>query len=88
MAGILLPHPSTPSLRHVVSNNTAKSIGQALVSSRLDYANGVLYGISIYNIAKLQRAQNSLARVVLRAPYRISPLPLLEQLHGLPIAFV
>ena len=71
-------------IRHAVSD-TAKSIGQALVSSRLDYANGVLYGISKYNIAKLQRAQNCLARVVLRAPYRINPSPLLEQLHWLPI---
>ena len=36
-------------------------------------------------ISQLQRAQNSLAHVVLRAPYRISPSPLLEQLHWLPI---
>ena len=38
-----------------------------------------------YNIAKLQRAQNSLARVVLWASYRITPSPLLEQLHWLLI---
>ena len=50
-----------------------------------DYANVVLYGISKYNIAKLQRSQKPLARVVLRAPYRISPSPLHEQLHWLPI---
>ena len=72
-------------IRHAVSDDTAKSIGQSLVSSRFDYANGVLYGISKYNIAKLQRAQNSLARFVFRALYRISPSPLLEQLHWLPI---
>ena len=72
-------------IRHAVSDETTKSVGQALVSSRLDYANGVLYGISKYNIAKLQRVQNSLVRVVLRAPYRISPSLLLEQLHWLPI---
>ena len=45
----------------------------------------ILYGISNYNIAKLQRAQNSLARVVHRASYRMSPSSLLEQLHWLPI---
>ena len=72
-------------IRHAVSDDTAKSIGQALVSSRLDYANGVLYGISKYNIAKLQREQNSLDHVVLRASYSNSPSPLLEHFHWLPI---
>ena len=85
MSGLLLPHQSTRHIRHAVSDDTAKSIGQALVSSRLDYTNGVLYGISKCNIAKLKRAQNFLARVVLQAPYRISPSSLLEQLHWLPI---
>ena len=49
-------------ISHAVSDDTAKSIGQALVSSRLDYANGVLYGISKYNTAKLQRAHSSCSR--------------------------
>ena len=30
-------------IRHAINYDIAKSIGQALVSSRLDYANGILY---------------------------------------------
>jgi len=42
----------------------AKTVACALVNSRLDYANAVLYGTLAANIAKLQRVQNALARVV------------------------
>ena len=54
-------------IRHAINDAMAKSIEQALVSSRLDYANDVLYGISQLNINKLKKVQNALARVVLRA---------------------
>ena len=55
-------------LRHILSYinlETAKSVASAIVSSRLDYANSLLFGISSSNMLKLQRVQNSLARVVL-----------------------
>jgi len=42
----------------------AKTVVCALVNSRLDFANAVLYGTSVANIAKLQRLQNAHARVV------------------------
>ena len=53
----------------------------ALISSCLDYCNSLLN-----NIAKLQRVQNCLTRVVLRAP-RFSPSVLLKQLHWLPVSY-
>ena len=55
------------SLRHIrksLTDDMAKSIAVSLISSRLDYANSLLYGISQTNIGKLQRIQNSLARLV------------------------
>ena len=59
------------------SISTAKTISTALISSRLDYCNSLLNNIAKRDLAKLQRVQNCLARVVLRAP-RFSPsLPLL-----------
>ena len=74
-------------IRHYISISTAKTISTALISSRLDYCNSLLNNIVKRDLAKLQRVQNCLARVVLRAP-RFSPsLPLLKQLHWLPVTY-
>jgi len=42
-----------------------KTAESSLVRSRFDQSNAVLYGTSEHNLAKLQRAQNALARVVM-----------------------
>ena len=62
----------------------AKSVAVALVSSRLDYANSLLYGTSQSNIIKLQRIQNCLAKLTLRK-YSIASSAALQTLHWLPI---
>jgi hypothetical protein len=62
----------------------ACSIAVALVSSRLDYANSLLYGTSKSNILKLQRIQNHLAKLVTQK-YHISSSATLQSLHWLPI---
>ena len=66
--------------------NTARLVGHALVSSRLDYANSIMYGMSKSLTAKLQRQQNMLARVILRTNRLSSAGPLLNELHWLPVA--
>ena len=78
----------TRALRHVrnaISDDTAKTVAQGLVSSRFDYANSILYGASKYNISKLQRAQNVIARLVTRSHQRTNADALLHKLHWLPI---
>ena len=70
---------------NVISNDTAKSVAQALVRSLLDYANSFLFGVSKQNITKLQRAQNTLARVVTRSSRYDSDTIQLQKLHWLPI---
>jgi len=45
----------------------------ALVGSRLDYANSVLFGATQKNISKLQKAQNLLAPVVTCSPVLLNP---------------
>ena len=72
-------------VRNVISNDTAKSVTQTLVSSRLDYANSILFGVSKQNITKLQRSQNTLARVVTRSSRYGSATIQLQKLHWLPI---
>jgi hypothetical protein len=78
----------TRALRHVrkcVSIDDAKQIAAAMVSARLDYCNSILYKTSMSNISKLQRLQNSLARVVSGARKRDHITPILADLHWLPI---
>ncbi len=60
------------------------SIASSLIHSRLDYANGVLFGVSNKNLNKLQHIQNSLARTVFQEFSRPAEL-LLHDLHWLPI---
>jgi len=45
----------------------------------------VLYGMSQVNIDKLQRVQNILARVVVRAAWTSSSLNIRRDLHWLPV---
>ena len=77
-------------LRHIrrwISEDTAKSIATAAVAGRLDYCNSVLYGSSAANIQRLQRVQNSFARVVTRARRSEHITPVLAKLHWLPIQY-
>jgi len=72
------PHPST-------SHNATKSVAVSIVGARLDYCNSLLHGTSQRNFDRLQRVQNSLARLVTQAPRRSSATDLRRQLHWLPI---
>ena len=74
------PHSSHPRCQH------SRLVGHALVSSRLDYANSIMYGMSKSLTAKLQRQQNMLARVVLQTNRLSSAGLLLNELHWLPVA--
>jgi len=67
---------------------TAVSVASALVSSRFDYANSVLFGCPQKHTAHLQRAQHEFARVVTQqrsGPSSPTSTELLKQLHWLPI---
>jgi len=67
-------------IRHI-DRETAANPACSIVASRLSYCNSVLYGISYTNIAKLQRMQNNLARVVCKSPYNTIVIKLLGELH-------
>ena len=59
----------------------------ALVSSKLDYCNSLFHNMPEKDIARLQRVQNCLARVVTKAPRFSSSVPILKRLHWLPVKF-
>ena len=73
-------------IRPILSEDTANLIASSLVSSRLDYANACLFGISAKNLSRIQRIQNTLARVVTCSRSRSSSAPLLKHLHWLPVS--
>ena len=64
---------------------TTEWIVNALITSRLDYCNSLLFGTSANNINRLQRLQNSVARLVTRQSRHDSAMPLLRELHWLPV---
>jgi len=76
-------------LRHIrkrVPETVAMTIASSMVGARIDYCNAVLLGTSKSNIQKLQRVQNSLARIVTGSK-RSEPIsPVLARLHWLKIA--
>jgi hypothetical protein len=77
------------SLRHIrpmLDKTVANTIACSIVSTRLDYCNSLLYGTSTGNLQRLQRVQNTLARVVSGTRKRDHIKPVLKDLHWLPVA--
>jgi len=75
-------------LRHIhplSTHDVANTIACSIVGARIDYCNSILHGASTLSITKLQRLQNSLARVVLQQPRRTHVEPLLRSLRWLPV---
>ena len=58
---------------------------QAFVSSRLDYCNSLLYGITDRLMQRVQSVQNAAARLVTGARRSDHITPVLLQLHWLPV---
>ena len=75
-------------LRHIrplLNKSIANSVACSIVATRLDYCNALLYGTSKTNLDKLQRIQNTLARVVAGTRKRDHITPVLKDLHWLPV---
>jgi len=75
-------------LRHIRSSLTdemAQTVACAVVHSRLDYCNSLYVGMSDTNFAKLQRVQNSLARIITSTRKHDHIFPVLNRLHWLPV---
>jgi len=74
-------------IRPALTEDMAKTIACALVGARLDYANSVPVGVKTKNVARLQRAQNAVARVFALGTNRqlTNSSALLKHYHWLPI---
>ena len=74
-------------IRKSLTLDLAKKIAVALVISKLDYCNSLFHNMPEKDIARLQRIQNCLARVVTKAPRFSRSVPILKRLHWLPVKF-
>ena len=73
------------SIRKFLTDDSAAQLVHAFVSSRLDYCNSLLAGLNDSDYHKLQKIQNTAARIVTRTRKFDHITPVLIQLHWLPI---
>ena len=74
-------------IRKFLSEDNARTLVNAFVTSRLDYCNSLLYGLPATSLNQLQRVQNTAARLICNTPRFDHITPSLFKLHWLPIKF-
>ena len=72
-------------IRRILTDESAAILIHALVTSRLDNGNSLLFGITNTLMCKLQRVQNTAARVLSRTRKFEHITPVLRNLHWLPV---
>ena len=74
------------SIRHyIITTDAARSVVQALVTSRLDYCNSLLANLTNTQMKWLKSTQHKAARLVARTPLHEHITPVFKQLHWLPV---
>ena len=72
-------------IRRYLTKDATKTIVRAFVLSKLDYCNSLLSGCPNQLLNKLQKVQNSAARLVFKARKQEHIRPLLQKLHWLAV---
>ena len=72
-------------IQKYLSQEDCEKLIHAFVTSRLDSCNSILYGLPEYSISKLQRIQNTAARLVSKTKKSDHITSVLVALHWLPI---
>ena len=72
-------------IRKYLSRQSTEILVHAFITSRLDYCNGLLYGLPECLLNKLQRIQNDCARLIFREQKFCHVTPFIYELHWLPI---
>ena len=74
-------------IRPFISKTAAITLANAFVHYRLDFCNSLFYGLPIYSIHHLQKAQNTVAQSVTNSSHFSHITPTLKSLHRLPIFY-
>ena len=72
-------------LSRYLKMDSQKMLVNDLITSRLDYVYAILYGLSSKQINRLQKLQNSAARLITRTKKWNHITPVLKSLHWLPV---
>ena len=73
-------------IRNLLTFNATAQRVHALITTRLDFCNSILYNLPNNKIERLQRIQNQAARMLTRSPRRNHITPVLRRLHWLRIS--
>ena len=74
-------------IRKFRSFDTVQTLVNAFVISRLDYCNSMLFGLPNTELQKLQRVQNTAARLICNKNKFDHITPILVKLHWLPVRY-
>ena len=72
-------------IKRYIPEESCELVLQLFVTTRLDYSNGLLYGIPKSAVAILPSVENSAARIVTKTAPREHITPVLKELHWLPV---
>ena len=72
-------------IRKYLNRHSLESIVHALITSKLDYCNSLLNGISKTQLNRLQRVQNTAAPLITGVKRNAHITPILKNLHWLPV---
>ena len=72
-------------LRRYLDKSSCERLVHAFVISKVDYCNSVLYGLPAAKIGRIQRVQNTAARLISRSKRSEHITPVLHDLHWLPV---
>ena len=72
-------------IRDKLSLHVSERVVNAMVTGNLDYCNSLLHVITTGQLGRLQKIQNTAARLILRRNRRSSATVLMHELHWLPI---
>ena len=72
-------------IRSFIPKSAAILFANAFIHSRIDYCNSLFYGLPKYLINRLQKIQNSVARIITRTSRSSHITPVLKSLHWLPV---
>ena len=73
-------------IRPYLDKTSTERLIHAFITSKLDVNNSLLYGIPDFLLQRLQRIQNSAARMLTKHPKQDHVSPILKQLHWLPVS--
>ena len=72
-------------VRRYLTKKSAETLIHAIISSKIDYCNSLYYNVPNYLLQKLQRLQNTAARIITGSKRTDHVTPSLFDLHWLPV---